>query len=355
MTSQVEKVLEPWHDLTGKVVFVTGASSGIGKEFCLDLAKAGCKIIACARRMDLLKSLCDEINGMVISTGYESKSEPMQVRAFAVQLDVSADEITIKMAVQKAWEAFGHIDALINNAGITGQPRSSLDFKEEDWNYIFRTNLTGSWLVAKHVGIHMRNAKHGGSVINISSIGGVNRIYTPGCIAYASSKAALNTMTKVMAMELGTNNIRVNSVSPGIFRTEITQGLMDKDGFDKVTVRTVPLKTLGTINPALTSLVRYLIHDSSIYVTGSCFIVDSGTTLASVPIFSVNSVSPGVFRTEITQALMDKDGFDKVTVRTVPLKTLGTINPALTSLVRYLIHDSSVYVTGCCFIVDYGT
>ncbi|KVH81038.1 NAD(P)-binding domain-containing protein, partial [Cynara cardunculus var. scolymus] len=114
-----------------------------------------------------------------------------------------------------------------------------MDFEEGDWNYIFRTNLTGSWLVAKHVCINMRKAKQGGSVINISSIA-------------------------VMAMELGINNIRVNCINPGIFGTEITQGLVDKDWFNNVTLRTVPLKTLGTINPALTSLALYLIHDSSV-------------------------------------------------------------------------------------------
>lgn len=115
MTTAVETILEPWHDLTGKVVFVTGASSGIGKEFCLDLAKAGCKIIASARRIDLLKSLCDEINGMKVS-----ETEKVSFRAFPVQLDVSADEATIEDAVEKAWGAFGRIDALINNAGISG-------------------------------------------------------------------------------------------------------------------------------------------------------------------------------------------------------------------------------------------
>lgn len=284
MTSQI---LEPWHDLTGKVVFVTGASSGIGKEFCLDLAKAGCKIVASARRSDLLKSLCDEINEMKISSaGAGSVSEKVPLRAVAVQLDVSADEATIVAAVQKAWDAFGHIDALINNAGISGQPRNPLEFEESDWNYIYRTNLTGSWLLAKHVCLRMRNAKKGGSVINISSIAGTNRVFLPGGVAYASSKAAVNTMTKVMAMELGANNIRVNCINPGIFRTEITKGLVDKDWFNNVTLRTVPMKTLGTINPALTALARYLIHDSSVYVTGSCFIADAGTSLATIPIFS---------------------------------------------------------------------
>ncbi|XP_071716414.1 uncharacterized protein [Rutidosis leptorrhynchoides] len=283
MSNQVETILEPWHDLSGKVVFVTGASSGIGKEFCLDLAKAGCKIIASARRIDLLKSLCDEINEMATSG---SATDTQHSRAFAVQLDVSADEATIELAVQKAWDAFGRIDALINNAGISGQPRNPLEFEEKDWNYIYRTNLTGSWLVSKHVCLRMRNAKQGGSVINISSIAGTNRVFLPGGVAYASSKAAVNTMTKVMAMELGTNNIRVNCINPGIFRTEITQGLVDKDWFNNVTLKTVPMKTLGTINPALTGLTRYLIHDSSVYVTGSCFIADAGTSLATIPIFS---------------------------------------------------------------------
>ncbi|GJR47409.1 glucose/ribitol dehydrogenase [Tanacetum coccineum] len=278
MTSQIANILEPWHDLSGKVVFVTGASSGIGKELCLDLARAGCKIIGCARRIELLKSLSDEINGQ--------ECEKDGLRAFALQLDVSADEDTIKAAVDKAWGVFGRIDALINNAGISGLPRNPLEYEEKDWNYMYRINLTGSWLVAKHVCLHMRNAKQGGSVINISSITGTNRVYLPGGIAYASSKAAVNTMTKVMAMELGTYNIRVNCINPGIFRSEITQGLIDKDWFNNVTLRTVPLKTLGTINPALTSLARYLIHDSSVYVTGSCFIADAGTSLATIPIFS---------------------------------------------------------------------
>jgi len=103
--------MEPWKDLTGKVVMVTGASSGIGLEFCLDLAKAGCRIIASARRVDRLKTLCNQIN---------INSEGLARRAIAVQLDITADSATIEAAVQIAWDAFGRIDVLINNAGLTG-------------------------------------------------------------------------------------------------------------------------------------------------------------------------------------------------------------------------------------------
>jgi NAD(P)-dependent dehydrogenase (short-subunit alcohol dehydrogenase family) len=87
-------------------------------------------------------------------------------------------------------------------------------------------------------------------------------------------------------VELGVSKIRVNSISPGLFKSEITQGLMQKDWLDNVAKRTVPLRTFGTSDPALTSLVRYLIHDSSAYVSGNIFIVDAGATLPGVPIFS---------------------------------------------------------------------
>lgn len=112
MASQVLDCLdlEPWCQLDNKVVMVTGASSGLGREFCLDLAKAGCRIVAAARRVDRLKSLCDEIN----------KQSGSSVRAMAVELDVSANGAAIENSVQMAWEAFGRIDALVNNAGVSG-------------------------------------------------------------------------------------------------------------------------------------------------------------------------------------------------------------------------------------------
>jgi enoyl-[acyl-carrier-protein] reductase (NADH) len=89
-----------------------------------------------------------------------------------------------------------------------------------------------------------------------------------------------------MALELGAHKIRINAISPGLFKSEITEGLMQKDWLNTVAMRTVPLRTYGTSNPALTSLVRYLIHDSSEYVSGNIYIVDAGATLPGIPIFS---------------------------------------------------------------------
>lgn len=284
MACQVADHLEPWQDLEGKVVLVTGASSGLGSEFCLNLAKAGCKIVAAARRVDRLKSLCDEINNLTHSNLPPNADRP--VRAVVVELDVTSGGSSISASVQKAWEAFGRIDVLLNNAGIRGNVNSPLDTSEEEWNNNLKTNLTGSWLVSKYVGMRMRDAKNGGSIINISSIVSLSRGQSPGAVAYVSSKSGLSAMTKVMALELGAYNIRANAIAPGIFKSEITAGLMQKDWLNTVVQRTCPLRAYGTSDPALTSLVRYLIHDSSRYISGNVFIVDAGATLPGVPIFS---------------------------------------------------------------------
>jgi len=116
--------LEPWTTLAGKVVMVTGASSGIGRDFCLDLARAGCRVLLAARRVDRLQSLCDEINRM--PSPAELAECDRSLRAVAVELDVAADGAVIDRQVQKAWDAFGHLDALINNAGVRGNWFSEL-------------------------------------------------------------------------------------------------------------------------------------------------------------------------------------------------------------------------------------
>ncbi|KEH30026.1 enoyl-(acyl carrier) reductase [Medicago truncatula] len=167
-----------------------------------------------------------------------------------------------------------------------GNVSSPLELTEEEWNNVFRTNITGAWLVSKYVCKLMRDSKRKGSIINISSIAGLERGQVPGGTAYACSKAGVNMLTKVMALELGAHKIRVNSISPGLFKSEITESLMKKDWLNNVAKRTVPLREWGTSNPALTKIVRYLIHDSSEYVTGNIFIADAGATLPGFPIYS---------------------------------------------------------------------
>ncbi|KAJ3672280.1 hypothetical protein LUZ60_007001 [Juncus effusus] len=261
--------------MKGKIVMVTGASSGIGRDLCIYLVKNGCRVVAAARRVERLRSLCDQLNG---SDSPVSDS----LKAKAVELDVTASDSQIEAVVKRAWDAFGQIDALVNNAGVRGGVYSPLEWPEEEWNKLINTNLTGSWLVTKHVCKLMHHAGLKGSVVNISSIVGLHRGQLPGGVAYTASKAAVNAITEDMALELGPYQIRVNSISPGIFRSEITEGLMHKPWLSNVARRTVPLQTFGATDPALTSVVKYLIDDSSEYVSGNIFIVDAGATLPGI-------------------------------------------------------------------------
>ncbi|KAH7854763.1 hypothetical protein Vadar_017527 [Vaccinium darrowii] len=185
------------------------------------------------------------------------------VRAVAIELDVTSNGQTIEVAMLKAWEVFGHIDVLINNAGVRA-----------------------AWLVSKYVGKCMRDGGRGGSIINISSNAGLHRVQILGAVAYASSKGAIHILTKTMALEMGKWNIRVNAIAAGIFRSEITESLFQKYWLQNVALRTIPLKTWGESDPALTSIIRYLIHDSSDYISGNIFIVDAEYTLPGIPIFS---------------------------------------------------------------------
>lgn len=170
----------------------------------------------------------------------------------------------------------------------TGTTSPALNLSNEEWDRVFKINLDGAWLCSKYIAICMRDAERGGSIINISSISGLNRVKGTGTLAYSSSKAAMHTMTTVMALEFGAHNIRVNAIAPTIFRSEITKGLYEQKWLPGVLSKIMPLPFLydASTNPAITELIRYLIHDSSKYVTGNIFIVDAGGTLPGLPIWS---------------------------------------------------------------------
>lgn len=122
MASDVVHQLAPWSCRDGKIVMVTGDSSGLGREFCLDLAKAGCRVVAAARRTDRLISLCNKINMQMARDNGDGGC-----RAVAVKLDIASDGGAIEASVAKAWSAFGYIDTLINNAGMRGIKLSLLN------------------------------------------------------------------------------------------------------------------------------------------------------------------------------------------------------------------------------------
>jgi len=194
-------------DVQGKVVIVTGASSGIGKHFAKVLAKCGCKVVCSARRKTSLDSLVKEITD---AGGV----------ALAVSLDVTKLE-SIKNVCKVTYDTYGSIDVLVNNAGVSKDDAPAIEHTEEDWDWVINTNLKGPWFLAQETARYMMKQGTGGSIINIASILGfrVDNYLTE----YTTSKAGLLHLTRQNALEWARHKIRVNALCPGYFMTEINE------------------------------------------------------------------------------------------------------------------------------------
>jgi NAD(P)-dependent dehydrogenase (short-subunit alcohol dehydrogenase family) len=189
--------------LEGKTALVTGASSGIGRHIAGTLAAAGAAVVLAARRRDRLEDLQKVI---------ESKDQ----RALSVELDVT-DRASVERGFEAAEEALGSIDILVNNAG-TADTASFLDMTEEAWSHVVETNLTSILRVAQ-VAARRMASRGRGSIINMSSALGI--AVQRNQANYAAAKAGVIQLTRVMALELGRSNARVNAIAPGYFQTEI--------------------------------------------------------------------------------------------------------------------------------------
>ncbi|MGC1267321.1 MAG: SDR family NAD(P)-dependent oxidoreductase, partial [Candidatus Acidiferrum sp.] len=196
--------------LKDKVALLTGASQGIGRETALALAEAGAKIAAAARNEEKLASLVNEI----VNAGGE---------AIAIKMDV-ADAEQIKSGFKQTLEKFGRLDILVNNAAIT-RDGLALRMKQDDWDAVIRTNLTGAHLCIQQALSTMMRAR-AGRIINISSV--VAEMGNAGQANYVAAKAGLVGLTKAIAIEISSRNITVNAVAPGFIATPMTDVLPDK-------------------------------------------------------------------------------------------------------------------------------
>lgn len=240
-------------DLAGQVALVTGASSGLGRRFATTLAAAGASVAVAARRMDRLQELVKEI-------------ESSGGTAFAVQLDVT-DAGSITAAVEDAQQQLGMVQILVNNAGIPDAQyatRMPLDLVDR----VLDTNLRGPWLMACEVARRLIEAKSAGRMVNISSVGAYT--YAGGAAAlYSVTKAAINRMTEVLAVEWARYQINVNAIAPGAFASEMMDGMVARLGDPRLAER------LG--EPAqLDSTLLYLVSPASASVTGTVVVVDNG-------------------------------------------------------------------------------
>jgi 3-oxoacyl-[acyl-carrier protein] reductase len=245
--------------LKDKVAVVTGASQGIGRDTALALAEAGAKVAVAARNEEKLAALVQEI----VQAGGE---------AFAVKMDV-ADAEQIKAGFKAILEKYGRLDILVNNAAIT-RDGLALRMKQEDWDAVIRTNLTGAHLCIQAV-MHTMMRARAGRIINISSV--VAQTGNAGQANYVAAKGGLVGLTKAIAIEMASRNITVNAVAPGFIETPMTEVLGDKV---KEELKTrVPLGRMGTPRDVAAAIV-FLASDEASYITGHVLDVNGGMYLA---------------------------------------------------------------------------
>jgi 3-oxoacyl-[acyl-carrier protein] reductase len=245
--------------LKDKVALVTGASQGIGRETALALAEAGAKVAVAARNEEKLAALVQEI---------AAKGDA----AVAVKMDV-ADAEQVKAGFKSVLEKFGKLDILVNNAAIT-RDGLAMRMKQDDWDAVIRTNLTGAHFCTQQALATMIRAR-AGRIINIASV--VAQTGNAGQANYVAAKAGLIGLTKAIAIEIASRNVTVNAVAPGFIETPMTDVLSDEI---KEELKTrIPLGRLGTGRDVAAAIV-FLASDEAGYITGHVLDVNGGMYMA---------------------------------------------------------------------------
>ena len=245
--------------LKRKVAIITGASKGIGKGIALRYAEEGAAVVLASRSEDVLASIARQIR--------ESGG-----RALAMALDVRNSD-SVQAVVQKTVQEYGRLDIMVNNAGISmAEPSEQL--KPEDWQRALETDLFGVFYGCQSAARQMIEQGTGGTIINITSIYGI--VAAPMRAAYCASKAGANMLTKLLACEWASKNIRVNAIAPGYIRTELVQGVIDKGMLPMGAIqKRTPLGRIGEVGDLL-GLAVLLASDESSFMTGSIVTVDGG-------------------------------------------------------------------------------
>lgn len=245
--------------LEGKVAVVTGAGRGLGRTMALALAAAGADVVCSARSSDEIESAAEEIRAL-------------GRRALAIPADITVPDACEHLAAA-AEEGLGPVDILVNNAGINIR-KPVLDLSVEEYRRVLGTNLEGYFLCARAFGKGMVERGRG-KVINISSIMG--RVALPGQAAYASSKGAVEQLTKVLALEWAPHNVQVNALAPTYFETELTRPLFDDPERNAFITERTPAGRWGQPHE-LAGAVIFLASEASSYITGHTLVVDGGWT-----------------------------------------------------------------------------
>ncbi|WP_067932453.1 SDR family NAD(P)-dependent oxidoreductase [Alicyclobacillus kakegawensis] len=258
-----------WLRLDGKVAFVTGAGSGLGRAIAEAMAEAGADVV------------CVDID----EDGAARTAERVQTlgrRGTPVQADVS-EEAAVMRAFVTAVEQFGHVDVVFANAGIGGKAPRIPDLPLEYWNRVITVNQTSVFLTVREAARHMRRTG-GGKIILTASIGGLVAEADLNSFAYSAAKGAVINMARAAAVQLARDNIQVNAIAPGMFLTHLGGGRLraDTDDPEVAALRDrllakIPLHRFAEPDE-LKGLAVYLASDASQYTTGAIFVVDGGMT-----------------------------------------------------------------------------
>ncbi len=255
--------------LKGKNVLVTGASSGIGQAIAVRFAQEGANVAINYRKNpedaketeEMVENACGEIRGC----GVES---------LLVQADVSQEEDVVKM-VAAVVEKFGRLDILINNAGIQIEGAAH-EMKIEDFDRVVAVNLRGAYICARETLKHFLSRSGGGVIVNISSVHEI--IPKPKYVGYSVSKGGMENLTRSLALEYASNNIRVNAIAPGATITPINKSWINDPEAKAEVESNIPMGRAGT-SEEMAASVAFLCSDEAAYITGQTLFIDGGLTL----------------------------------------------------------------------------
>jgi len=244
--------------LKDKVAIITGGGRGIGKEIALTFAREGANIAICDVNAEVLNTAQADIEktGRTVLTGVVDVTKPDQVDSF----------------VQKTLDKFGKIDILVNNAGIT-RDTLLVRMSENDWDLVLSVNLKGAFNCTKAVSKIMMKQRDG-RIVNMASIIGI--MGNAGQANYAASKGGLIALTKTVAKELASRNVRANAIAPGFIQTDMTAKLSEEVRSEML--KHIPLGKLGTAQD-VADLALFLASDASSYITGQVVQVDGGMVM----------------------------------------------------------------------------
>jgi len=246
--------------LAGKVAIVTGASRGIGEAIARCFVEHHAKVLLASRKEDGVKAVADKLNA----------AKPGSALAMAAH---TGKEDDCKALVAKAASHFGQIDILVNNAGTNPYFGPMIDTEMGAWDKTFEVNLKGYFWMAREVARHLRAREAKGSIVNLASIAGLQAAPLQG--VYGCTKAAVISMTKTLAYELGSSGIRVNAIAPGLVDTRLAAAIVGNDALVEETNKRTALGRYGQPDE-IAGAALYLASDASSFTTGEVLVVDGG-------------------------------------------------------------------------------